>query len=46
LRAHSQWYQDTGAGMRIGVFGRDLLDLRAGVDLVTPSFTMWVGIPD
>jgi hypothetical protein len=40
------WYQDVGFGVRIGALGRDLVDLRLGVDLKTSSFNFWIGLPD
>jgi Tetratricopeptide repeat len=42
---HRTWYQDIGSGVRFGTLGRDLLDVRAGVDLKTSSFSLWIGVP-
>jgi hypothetical protein len=39
------WYQDIGSGVRVGALGKDLLDLRVGVDVKRSSFNLWIGVP-
>ncbi|MFQ5738704.1 MAG: hypothetical protein ACE5JX_06790 [Acidobacteriota bacterium] len=40
-----EWYQDLGAGFRVGLFGRQLLEVLFGVDLKTSAHAVWVGLP-
>jgi hypothetical protein len=42
----SEQYQDAGVGVRIGALGKDLMDVRVGVDMKKSAFNVWVGLPD
>ena len=41
----TQWFQDVGFGIRLGVLGQERIECLFGFDLRESGFNLWVGIP-